>query len=94
MNSSLFKKMLCLTKIYSNSARYSVLKSPARSIFVTASQLRSQWLDYFKQNDHVIIPGSNVIPEDDPSLLFVNAGMNQFKRYYLGEATPYEWAQC
>ena len=82
------QKMFCSTKIYSHSVRYSLLKSPARSIFVTASQLRSQWLDYFKQSDHVVLPGSNVIPEDDPSLLFVNAGMNQFKRFYLGEATP------
>ena len=30
-----------------------------------------------------------MIPEDDPSLLFVNAGMNQFKKYYLGEAVPF-----
>ena len=34
-------------------------------------------------------PELRVIPEDDPSLLFVNAGMNQFKKYYLGEAIPY-----
>ena len=59
-----------------------------KATIVTANQLRSQFLDYFKSKNHEILPGSSVIPEDDPSLLFVNAGMNQFKKYYLGDSTP------
>lgn len=55
---------------------------------MTASELRSQFLGYFESKNHIIVPGSSVIPEDDPSLLFVNAGMNQFKKYYLGENIP------
>lgn len=60
-----------------------------RATIVTASELRSTFLDYFQSKNHLIVPGSSVIPEDDPSLLFVNAGMNQFKKYYLGEVIPY-----
>ena len=60
-----------------------------RATFVTASELRNEFLQFFESKNHVIVPGSSVIPEDDPSLLFVNAGMNQFKKYYLGEAVPY-----
>ena len=59
-----------------------------RATIVTASELRSTFLNYFESKNHTILPGSSVIPEDDPSLLFVNAGMNQFKKYYLGEVIP------
>lgn len=82
------QKMFCSAKIYRSVSRGNQGHALRRSIFVTASQLRSQWLDYFEKHGHTILPGSNVIPEDDPSLLFVNAGMNQFKRFYLGEAVP------
>lgn len=81
-------KMFRSAKIYRSVSRGNQGQALRRSIFVTASQLRSQWLDYFGKHGHTILPGSNVIPEDDPSLLFVNAGMNQFKRFYLGEAVP------
>lgn len=60
-----------------------------KASLVTANELRSKFLQYFQSKDHVIVPGSSIIPEDDPSLLFVNAGMNQFKKYYLGELVPY-----
>lgn len=60
-----------------------------RATLVTASELRNEFLQFFESKNHVVVPGSSVIPEDDPSLLFVNAGMNQFKKYYLGEAVPY-----
>lgn len=59
-----------------------------RATLVTANKLRSKFLQYFQSKGHTIVPGSSVIPEDDPSLLFVNAGMNQFKKYYLGELVP------
>ena len=59
-----------------------------RATPVTANELRSKFLQYFQSKGHTIVPGSSVIPEDDPSLLFVNAGMNQFKKYYLGELVP------
>lgn len=49
------------------------------------AELRRKFLNYFKQQAHTIVPSSPVIPHDDPTLLFINAGMNQFKDVFLGE---------
>lgn len=48
--------------------------------------LRKKFLDYFKKNEHVHLPSSPVVPHEDPTLLFINAGMNQFKDVFLGES--------
>jgi len=47
-------------------------------------ELRTRFLDYFKRNGHTVVPSSSLIPENDPTLLFTNAGMNQFKDVFLG----------
>lgn len=49
-------------------------------------QLRRQFLDYFKKHGHAVIASSAVVPHDDPTLLFINAGMNQFKDVFLGDS--------
>lgn len=58
-----------------------------------ASEIRKTFLDYFVRHGHAIVPSSSLIIKDDPSLLFTNAGMNQFKLVFLGQETqPYKTA--
>ncbi|MDB2592785.1 alanine--tRNA ligase [Gammaproteobacteria bacterium] len=52
------------------------------------AQVKQQFLDFFAQQDHTIIPSASLIPQHDPSLLFVNAGMVPFKPYFLGDKQP------
>ena len=51
---------------------------------VTGHQIRSKFLDYFAQRGHRIVRSSSLVPANDPTLLFTNAGMNQFKDVFLG----------
>jgi alanyl-tRNA synthetase len=51
------------------------------------SELRNSFLDYFKSKNHEIVDSSSLIPENDPTILFANAGMNQFKNLFLGAET-------
>ena len=55
---------------------------------MTSFEVRKIFLDFFKEREHKILPSSSLIPEKDPSLLFVNAGMNQFKPVILGLEKP------
>src|SRR5947208_14826442 len=49
-----------------------------------AAEIRLRFLEYFRRNDHAVRPSSPLVPEDDPTLLFTNAGMVQFKKIFLG----------
>jgi len=51
---------------------------------MTSNEIRKQFLNFFKSKDHKIVASAPVVPFDDPTLLFTNAGMNQFKDVFLG----------
>ncbi|WP_374575695.1 alanine--tRNA ligase [Phenylobacterium sp.] len=52
------------------------------------NDIRSTFLGYFEKNDHLIVPSAPLVPQNDPTLLFVNAGMVPFKNYFTGAETP------
>lgn len=55
---------------------------------MTSQEIRKQFLDFFESKKHTIVDSAPLVNKDDPSLMFVNAGMNPFKEYFLGQKKP------
>lgn len=53
-----------------------------------SQDIRKQFLEFFKSKSHTIVPSAPMVIKDDPTLMFTNAGMNQFKEYFLGNSVP------
>ena len=53
-----------------------------------SQDIRKQFLEFFKSKSHSIVPSAPMVIKDDPTLMFTNAGMNQFKEYFLGNSIP------
>ncbi|MFM2139577.1 MAG: alanine--tRNA ligase [Bacteroidota bacterium] len=55
---------------------------------MTSNEIRQAFLDFFRSKGHTIMPSAPIVVKDDPTLMFTNAGMNQFKDYFLGNKVP------
>ena len=55
---------------------------------MTSSEIRKAFMDFFASKQHKIVPSAPIVNKDDPTLMFTNAGMNQFKDYFLGNQAP------
>ncbi|SKA04603.1 alanine--tRNA ligase [Selenihalanaerobacter shriftii] len=55
---------------------------------MTSKEIRQKFLEYFESKEHLILPSAPLVPKDDPTLLWINAGMAPFKSYFDGRATP------
>ena len=60
---------------------------------ILLTDVRKKFLEYFKKNNHQIVDSSNLVPNNDPTLMFTNSGMVQFKNVFTGlEKRPYKTA--
>ncbi len=55
---------------------------------MTSQEVRAQFLNFFKEKNHKIVPSAPMVMKNDPTLMFTNAGMNQFKEFFLGNSVP------
>ena len=56
--------------------------------YMTSTEIRKMWFDFFKSKGHAVIDSASLIPEDDDSLFFVNAGVTPLKKYFDGSVVP------
>ena len=62
--------------------------------YLTGNQIRQLWLDFFKSKGHEIIPSASLIPNNDPTLLWINSGVAPLKKYFDGRVKPTNPRMC
>ena len=62
--------------------------------YLTGNQIRQLWLDFFKSKGHEVIPSASLIPDNDPTLLWINAGVAPLKKYFDGREKPINPRMC
>jgi len=55
---------------------------------LSSAEIRKQFLEFFRSKGHEIVPSAPIVIKNDPTLMFTNAGMNQFKDFFLGNRKP------
>ncbi|KAJ7594826.1 tRNA synthetases class II (A)-domain-containing protein [Mycena floridula] len=70
-------------------ASFSILRPANMAHPWTSTRVRDEFFSYFRSKNHTFVPSSPTIPYDDPTLLFANAGMNQYKSIFLGTVDPH-----
>ena len=88
MRRTLLRSYHCSTKQNASHICCHLYKSQFTMHPMTSSEIRDQFLEFFKSKGHVIVPSAPIVVKDDPTLMFTNAGMNQFKDYFLGNKQP------
>ncbi len=87
-----YHKYKCFNKIQyikNNTENSSLFKKADKYTELMKSQeVRKQFLNFFKEREHKIVPSAPMVLKDDPTLMFTNAGMNQFKAFFLGTSHP------
>jgi len=83
-----FRTVLAQNSTQLGSFRFYTPPPAGMNTNITANEVRKQFLDFFKEREHPYFHSSSTIPHDDPTLLFANAGMNQFKSIFVGTIDP------
>src|SRR5450631_941599 len=63
------------------------MRRDAKLKSMTSSEIRASFLEFFRKNGHSVLPSSSLVPGNDPTLLFTNSGMVQFKDVFVGKET-------
>lgn len=79
------KLFIFFTLNSTNSTKFADIKNVPK---MTVHEIRKRFFDFFESKDHQIVPSAPMVVKNDPTLMFTNAGMNQFKEYFLGNAVP------